>query len=78
MVSRCWTSSRSSICAPLRLIEPTSEGVSIFTRGVAPITAARLCSALGVVGAVGCACGWGSGTCLPFSILVLGGLAVGK
>ena len=43
--------------------------------GVAPSTAARLCIAFGEVGA---GCAWGSGTCLPFSTLVLGGFAVGK
>src|SRR5215213_1183496 len=77
IVVLCLTSKRSSICAPFRLIEPSSEGVWICTRGVEPRTFARLCNALGVEGA-GWACGWGRATCLPSSTFVLCGFAVGK
>src|SRR6185369_626078 len=71
---------RSSIWAPLRLSEPWSDGVTIRTRGVDPSTAARLCSALGAVGAVGAGCpwAWGSGAGWPFCVLAAGGFAVGK
>src|SRR5689334_10995947 len=77
-IVRRWRASvRSSICAPLRLIEPWREGVSMRTRGVDASTWARFWSALGP-NAVGCACGCGRACVLPFSTLVLGGLAVGK
>src|SRR4051794_6537026 len=72
------TSSRSSICAPLRLIEPCNEGVWMRTRGPDASAAVTDCSAFAVVAAEGCACGCGSGCCLPASIFVLGGFAAGK
>jgi len=54
------------------------DGVSIRTLGVAPSTAARLCSALGAFGAAW-APGCGSGCGWPSTTLVLaGGVAGGK
>src|SRR3569623_2106306 len=48
------------------------------TRGPEERAAATLWVAFGVAGALGCDCGCWTGCCLPPSILVLGGLAVGK
>src|SRR4051812_12002299 len=50
----------------------------MLTRGAELNAAARLCSLAGVLGPDGCASGCGTGCCLPFTTLVLGGLAVGK
>src|SRR5215210_3370384 len=77
IVSRWRTRVRSSICAPLRLMEPWSDGVWMRTRGVDASTVDRARSAFGAA-AVGCACGWGRGCCRPSTTFVLGGLAVGK
>src|SRR5213082_500481 len=44
------------------------------TRGFKARVAETDCSALGVDGAEGCACGCGSGCCLPASTFVVGGL----
>src|SRR4051812_49431082 len=74
IVCRCVTSSKSSICAPLRLIEPASDGVRMLTRGLDARAAETDCSAFAVEGAEGCACGCGSGCCFPASTLVVGGL----
>src|SRR5881398_1727383 len=74
IVCLCVSSSKSSICAPLRLIDPESEGVWMLTRGPAESAAETDLSACGLDGADGCACGCGSGCCLPFSTLVVGGL----
>src|SRR5205823_1833568 len=73
IVCRCVTSSRSSICAPLRLIDPASDGVRMLTRGLDASAAETDCSAFAVVGAEGCACGCGIGCCFPASTLVVGG-----
>ena len=72
------TSKRSSICAPLRLIDPESEGVWILTRGPEPMAAATVWVTLAVEGEDGCPLACGKGCCLPASIFVLGGFAVGK
>src|SRR5690242_20399986 len=78
MVWRWLSSSRSSICAPLRLIEPRSDGVRMLTRGPEASAAATVCVTFGVAGADGWALACGSGCCLPASTLLLGGFAAGK
>src|SRR3954468_13211978 len=77
MPSRWVVRTRSSMRAPLRLIEPRRRGVSIRTRGVSPMTTRRSRVAAWV-SAAGPARGWGTGTVLPLTTLVAGGLAVGS
>src|SRR5690349_21919203 len=78
MVWRWLSSTRSSIRAPLRLIEPDSDGVSIRTRGLDASAAETLCTCFGDAGPAGCAPGCGRGCCLPASTFAVGGLAAGK
>lgn len=63
--------------APLRLIEPCKVGVWMRTRGLSPSTAWRLRVAAGA-SAVGSAVLVVTGTDLPLTIFVTGGLATGK
>ena len=50
----------------------------MLTRGVEASAACTDCSAFGADGAEGCELGCGTGCCFPFTILLLGTLAVGK
>ena len=78
IVSLYLTSTRSSMRAPLRLIEPCSVGVLMRTRGDSRSTTCRLRTAPGA-SAVGSAVSRaGIGCDLPLTIFVTGGFATGK